>query len=153
MTTDMNYPTEQAVQPTVSYGAPAAGVRIEQFKEEINELELKTPADDNERNLMFGGIGLMGFSIVVILGGYWGASGSAIVPEQMPYLLSGGMLGVAIMIAGAALFVRYSLSRYLRFWLVRDIYEQRTQTDRVVESMNNVEVLLRAATRPRAKAE
>jgi hypothetical protein len=151
MTTDMNYPTDQAEQQTAGYVAPMAEERIDQFRDDINDLELKTPGDDNERNLMYGGIGLMGFAIVVILAGYWGASGSAIVGEQMPYLLSGGMLGVALMIAGAALFVRYSLSRYLRFWLVRDIYEQRTQTDRVVESMNNVEVLLRAATRPRSK--
>ena len=152
MTTDMNYPTEQAEPAAAAYSPPpAAEARIEQFRDEINSLDVKTPSDDNERNLMYAGIGLMVVAIVVILLGYWGASGSAIVGEQMPYLLSGGMLGLALMIAGAALFVRYSLSRYLRFWLVRDIYEQRTQTDRVVESMNNVEVLLRAATRPRSK--
>ena len=35
--------------------------------------------------------------------------------------------------------------------MIRDIYEQRSQTDRIVESMNGVEELLRAATRPRSK--
>ena len=58
-----------------------------------------------------------------------------------------------VLIIGAALFVRFSLSRYLRFWLIREIYEQRVQTDRVVESLGNVENLLRAATRPRTKTD
>ncbi len=61
------------------------------------------------------------------------------------------MLG--LIIAGAALFVRYSMTRYMRFWLLRMVYEERAQTDRTVEAMNQVESLLRAATRPRSKAD
>ena len=38
-------------------------------------------------------------------------------------------------IAGAALFVRYSLARYLRFWLIRMTYESRANTDRIVDAI------------------
>ena len=135
--------------------APAAGPadRIDQFREDVAALELKTPADDKERVYLLASIGCMVAGVVAILGAYWGASGTAIVAQQLPYLISGGGIGLALIIVGAALFVRFSLSRYLRFWLIREIYEQRTQTDRVVESLGNVESLLRAATRPRPKGE
>jgi hypothetical protein len=44
-------------------------------------------------------------------------------------------MGLALIIAGAALFVRYSLARYLRFWLIRLTYESRANTDRIVEAI------------------
>ena len=47
------------------------------------------------------------------------------------------MLGLGLIVAGAALFVRYSMTRYMRFWLLRMVYEERSQTDRTVEAMNS----------------
>jgi hypothetical protein len=94
---------------------------------------------------------LLGLGAILL--GWWGASGSAYPAEQLPYVISGGLLGVGLIVAGAALFVRYSMTRYMRFWLLRVIYEERAQTDRTVETLERVEDLLRAATRPRAKAD
>ena len=37
------------------------------------------------------------------------------------------LVGVTVSILGAALFLRYSLARFLRFWLLRLIYEQQDQ--------------------------
>jgi hypothetical protein len=42
------------------------------------------------------------------------------------------LIGVTVSIAGAALFLRYSLAAFFRFWLARLIYEQRTQADRML---------------------
>ena len=39
------------------------------------------------------------------------------------------------LLAGAALFVRYSMARYLRFWLVRLVHESRANTDRIVDAI------------------
>jgi hypothetical protein len=145
--------TQSSIQQSAAAPYGGSHERIDQFKAEIAGLDLKAPEDDKERLFLSGAFALMALGVVAILVGYWGASGSAIVAEQIPYLLSGGLLGVGFIIAGAALFVRYSLSRYLRFWLVREIYEQRAQTDRLVESLTSIESLLQAATRPRAKTE
>ena len=41
-------------------------------------------------------------------------------------------LGLTLAVVGAALFIVMSLRRYFRFWLVRLIYEQREQTDRLL---------------------
>lgn len=152
---ETNAPTQATGQDgngSVS-AAPPTHARIEQFKADIAELDLKTPGDANERTLLLVGIGLMVLGGLAILGGYWGASATAIISQQMPYLISGGLLGLGLIVAGGAVFVRYSMSRYLRFWLIREIHEQRAQTDRLVESLAGVEQLLREATRPRAKSD
>ena len=56
----------------------------------------------------------------------------------MPYLLSGGVLGLGLTVVGAALFLRYSLGRYLRFWLLRLIYEEHTTADRQVDAIERL---------------
>ena len=44
------------------------------------------------------------------------------------------LIGVTVSVVGAAIFLRYSLAQFLRFWLARLIYEQQAATDRIVES-------------------
>ena len=39
---------------------------------------------------------------------------------------------MAVTVLGAAMFLRYSLAGFLRFWMARLVYEQRAQTDRIV---------------------
>jgi hypothetical protein len=41
----------------------------------------------------------------------------------------------------AAVFLRYSLAQFLRFWLARLIYEQQAQTDRVLGSARPTSVV------------
>ncbi|WP_334142574.1 hypothetical protein [Rhabdothermincola sp.] len=127
--------------------------RIEEFKEELASMDLRPPEDANERLWLIAGMVLPVLGLVAILIGWWGASGTVYPAEQFPYLISGGMLGLGLIIAGAALFVRYSLTRYVRFWLIRMVYEQRAQTDRSVEVLQDIESILRAATRSRQKVD
>lgn len=127
--------------------------RIEEFKEELASMDLRPPEDSTERLWLIAGMTLPVLGLVAILIGWWGASGTAYPAEQFPYLISGGVLGLGLIVAGAALFVRYSLTRYLRFWLIRLVYEQRAQTDRTVEALQSIEALLRSAIRPRQKAD
>jgi hypothetical protein len=127
--------------------------RIDEFKEEIAGMRIRPPEDRTERTWLIAGIVLPLLGLLAIGIGWWGASGRAYPAEQLPYVISGGLLGVGLIVAGAALFVRYSMTRYLRFWLLRMIYEERSQTDRTVEALDRVERLLRSATRPRAQAD
>ncbi|WP_208027034.1 hypothetical protein [Rhabdothermincola sediminis] len=127
--------------------------RIEEFKDELASMDLRPPEDANERLWLIAGMVLPVLGLIAILIGWWGASGTAYPAEQFPYLISGGVLGLGLIIAGAALFVRYSLTRYVRFWLIRMVYEQRAQADRSVEVLQNIESILRAATRSRQKVD
>jgi hypothetical protein len=44
-------------------------------------------------------------------------------------------IGLAVALVGAIVWIRNSITRYLRWWLIRMVYEQREQTDRLVEAM------------------
>ena len=74
--------------------------------------------------------------LVVIGLGWWGASGTKYVYQEIPYVISGGIFGVALVLLGAALFARYSVARLLRFWLARLVADQQIQTDRVVDAID-----------------
>jgi hypothetical protein len=116
-----------------SGGAPAGGAdRLAQFRDEIATLDVRTPADGDDRRMLWAGIGLMLAGVVAIFFGYWTASGTTNLLDQVPAMISGGLFGVALVAGGSGLFVRYSMSRYLRYWLLRLVYEQRLQTDRQV---------------------
>lgn len=48
-------------------------------------------------------------------------------------ILAVSMLGLSV--AGAAVFLRYSLARFLRFWLLRQLYEGQANIDRLVGAL------------------
>lgn len=118
---------------------PADGPdRLEEFHAELARLRVKGRSHDEEQRLLFAGIVLMPLGLVLVLIGYLGASGTTELSAQIPYLLSGGVLGIGLTIVGAALFLRYSLGRYLRFWLLRLIYEEHTTADRQVDALDRL---------------
>jgi len=117
--------------------------RLAQFRDEIATLDVHTPADGDDRRMLWAGIGLVLAGVVCIFFGYWTASGTTNLLDQTPAMISGGLFGVALVSAGSALFVRYSMSRYMRYWLLRLVYEQRLQTDRQVEVLERIEAGLR----------
>ena len=119
---------------------PAEGApdRLEEFQSELARLRVKSRSADDEQRLLFAGIILMPVGLVLVLVGYVGASGTTDLSAQVPYLLSGGVFGLGLTVVGAALFLRYSLGRYLRFWLLRLIYEEHTTADRQVDAIERL---------------
>ena len=112
--------------------------RVEQFEQEIAGMNIRAPQSDTERWLLIGGVVLMVLGIIFIIGGYWGASGSTSVVDSISFLISGGVLGLGFVVVGAALFLRYSMTRYLRYWLVRMIYEDQANTDRTASAIEGL---------------
>ena len=70
--------------------------------------------------------------IVVVLLGWWGAAHTPFVFEQIPYLISGGLLGIGLLMAGGLL--------YLASWLARLAEQQRKEG----EELRGVIVALRS---------
>jgi hypothetical protein len=112
--------------------------RLDEFQDELTRLRLKRPGRDEERRLLLLGAALMPVGLVAVVFGYLGASGTNDFSSQVPYLLSGGVLGLGLTVVGAALFLRYSLGRYLRFWLLRLIFEEQATGDRQVEALERI---------------
>ena len=110
--------------------------RVEQFQAEINSMKVKASGAENESRLLILGIVLAVADLALAIVGGVQVGGAADALDQQSFLATGSFLGIALIIAGAALFVRYSLARYLRFWLVRLVYESRANTDRIVEAID-----------------
>jgi uncharacterized membrane protein YidH (DUF202 family) len=110
--------------------------RIEQFRTEVDGLKLKGSSGEGEHRLLIVGVVLtvVGVGLAILGAVQVGASGGS-PADQRAYMAQGSFLGLALIIAGVALFVRYSLARYLRFWLIRLTYESRANTDRVVDAI------------------
>ena len=47
------------------------------------------------------------------------------------------ILGFVVAIVGIAIWLRNSLTRYLRYWIVRLVYEQREQTEQLIQALRD----------------
>lgn len=108
----------------------------------VNQIHVPEPNADRERMMLIAGGVLVAVGIVAVLIGYWGASGTRSPAEQIPYALSGGALGLGLIVLGCALITRFSLARLFRFWLARMLHEHQVQTDRTVDALERIEALL-----------
>ena len=112
--------------------------RIQTFTEEIAAMKLRGARADRERWLLIlGVVSLIGGVGLAVYGGFQ-ASGTAVFADQIAYLATGTLIGLVLVVAGTALFVRYSIARFMRFWLVRLVHENRTETDRIVRAVSDL---------------
>jgi hypothetical protein len=112
--------------------------RIKAFASEVSELRVNGARGDRERVLLGAGVTLLGAGVALAVVGGLRASSANGLGNQIALLATGSFIGFALVVAGAALFVRYSLARFLRFWLVRLVHEQRTETDRIVHAIESL---------------
>jgi hypothetical protein len=110
---------------TESTAAPA-GSRTESFKQEVKVLKIKDPNAGNDKAFMTGGLVLMAAGIIVSILGYVVSHGTTSSLTQNDAVTI-AIIGVGVTIAGAAIFLRYSLAQFLRFWLARFIFEARNR--------------------------
>lgn len=113
--------------------------RAEQFKAEIAEMKLKTGRARTENMLQILGVVLMIGGIALALGAYSASLNVTATPGSNVDVLDSNsytplaIAGLAISVTGGFLFLRYSLAKFLRFWLLRQSYE-RTQALRANDS-------------------
>lgn len=108
--------------------------RVEQFKQEIADMKVRDPATGRDRVWLRVGIALMVVGILLVIGGYFMSHGTTNDLEQRDAIVL-TLGGVTAAVVGSALFLRYSLAAFLRFWLARFVYEQQAQTDRLIERL------------------
>jgi len=109
--------------------------RVDQFKAEIAEMKLKTGRSRAEGLLQILGVILMAAGIAIALGAYAASLNVTATPGTNVDVLNSNsytplaIAGLATSVTGGFLFLRYSLARFLRFWLLRQSYEQRVAID------------------------
>jgi hypothetical protein len=109
--------------------------RAGQFKADIAEMKLKTGRARAESLLQLVGLVLMIGGIALALGAYAASLNVTATPGSNVDVLDSNsytplaIAGLAISVSGGFVFLRYSLARFLRFWLLRQSYEQRVAID------------------------
>jgi hypothetical protein len=91
-------------------------------------------AGEIDRWLLVAGGVLLPLGVVFILLGWMGASRTPFVFEQIPYVISGGLLGLALVFGGG--FV------YFTYWQTRIVRETREHQRDVVAALENIAALL-----------
>jgi hypothetical protein len=125
------------VQPADAGGPTPVGARLRRLAQVVDGGQ-RGPGDRNVRKIMqVLGMLAVGFGFVTILLGWYGAAHSPYQYEEIPYVISGGLLGLALIVGGGILI--------LCAWSLRQVEEARRNAVAIVRSVDRLERLLRAA--------
>ena len=105
--------------------------RVVQLREAVGGLRTRAATRGIEFYLFLAGAVLVPLGIALVLLGWYGAAHTGYLFEQIPYVISGGMLGLALVTAGSF--------AYFAYWLTRLYQQQQTQADRTVEVLERLE--------------
>jgi hypothetical protein len=124
---------------TAADGAPASAdtmssERLAQLKDEVSKLKVTGGMANPERLAGKWGIGLTILGFVVAIVSWWSAFNAGNF-ESIHRSAIFAAIGIGISIVGIVIWIRNSLTRYLRFWIIRLVYEQREQTDRLIAAL------------------
>ena len=114
-----------------------SSVRLAQFQEEVAKLKLKGGGANPERNGANWGIGLTIVGAIVVVIAFISSRGSSGAEAKLDDVVA-AVIGLLVGLVGVAIWVRNSLTRYLRYWLVRLIYEDREQTERLINAIERL---------------
>ncbi|MBK5307994.1 MAG: hypothetical protein JJD92_15015 [Frankiaceae bacterium] len=123
---------------TTVFNAPVldTAARQERLAGRVSRLRTRTGTGNLDRwLLLLGGVLIpLGFLLVVM--GWIGASRTPYLFEQIPYMISGGLLGIALVFAGG--FV------YFAYWQTLLVRESRTAREDLQAALSRLEHLLAA---------
>jgi hypothetical protein len=119
-----------------------AARRHQRLASAVRDLRTRAGGTDLANVLLTAGGILLPLGIVLILLGWLGVSHTTDVFEQMPYMVSGGLLGLALVVAGGFCYFGYWQTQVVRA-VRRDAADVRTMK----ESLQHIETLLEANVR------
>jgi hypothetical protein len=108
--------------------------RLARFEDEVGKLKVTGGAANPERLGSAWGVGLTIFGLVVAGISWWSAYNAGNF-ESIHRSAIFALIGVGISMVGMIVWIRNSMTRYLRYWIIRVVYEQREQTDRLIEAL------------------
>ncbi|MGH2795935.1 MAG: hypothetical protein ACRDKG_16715 [Actinomycetota bacterium] len=108
--------------------------RIERLRGSVSKLRSRSGKTRPERWLMIIGGGGVVVGLLAIILGWVGASRTPYIFEQLPYLISGGLLGLAFAVVGGLF--------YFGYWVTQQIQETRRQGEETGEALRQIRDLL-----------
>ena len=103
--------------------------RLDKLGDAVSKIRGGRRIDIDRAQLIGGGVlAVLGIAAIII--GWLGAANTGFEFEQIPYLISGGLLGLALCFLGG--FV------YFAYWITRLVRESRAQSDRAAEILDQI---------------
>lgn len=113
--------------------------RLSRLKTSVSKLRTRSGRGGSiERWLMYAGAAMTVIGIAWITLGWFGAARTPYVFEQVPYLISGGLLGLALAVVGGLF--------YFAYWISRQVQETRKQAEQTRDSLEQIRELLANST-------
>ena len=113
-----------------------SSARLVQFQDEVAKLRVKGGGANSERSGANLGIGLAIVGVIIIVISWLSSKGASTATQLSSEIAA--VIGLLLGIVGVALWVRNSLTSYLRYWLIRLIYEDREQTERLIAAIEKL---------------
>ncbi|MCB1271934.1 MAG: hypothetical protein KDB31_10945 [Microthrixaceae bacterium] len=110
--------------------------RVEQFTDEIAEMRLPGSRSSRDRVLSRAGAVLMVLGVLTGVAAYFIGHGTTNPLQQRDAIVI-AVLGLTVAVVGAAMFLRYSLAQFLRFWLARSSWEEQARMDQLTEALRS----------------
>jgi hypothetical protein len=123
--------------PDLTAPADAGSSRYDRLTAAVRALRTRASGTDPARALMIAGSILVPLGGVLIILGWWGASHTVWVYEQIPYAISGGLLGLGLVFAGGFC--------YFAYWLTQIVHVVRRDAQETRAVLTRIEDLLAAA--------
>ena len=86
-----------------------------------------------DRWVLIAGAVMVPVGIALILLGWYGAAHKSLIIQQFPYLISGGILGLGLMITGGL--------AYFGYWITRLVHENRDHTQQIIVAIEALGIL------------
>lgn len=112
---------------------------LDRLREGIKGVRTRRGGVPLDRAILIAGAVAIALGIPLIIMGWYGASHTPYVFEQVPYLISGGLLGLALAIVGGLF--------YFSYWLTKQVQETRRQGEEARAALARVEKALVAGVR------
>jgi hypothetical protein len=122
--------------PAASTASSMSSPRLEQFQEEVGKLKVTGGGANPERLGSQWGIGLTIVGFVIAIISWWSAYHATDFPTIHRSAIF-ATIGVGIAVVGVVIWLRNSMTRYLRYWIIRLVYEQREQTEQIVKALRD----------------
>jgi hypothetical protein len=114
-----------SVDPTRAAGQQA------RLADSLARLRRRTKLVATERWLLVAGSVMVPLGAILVILGWFGASHTGRLFEQIPYMISGGLFGLVLVIAGSF--------AYFGYWLARLVSDERHQTNQLLEALERIE--------------
>jgi hypothetical protein len=124
-------PEAPGPEPTPSGPSDRVDGKQARLADSLARLRRRTKLVATERWLLVAGSVMVPLGGILVILGWFGASHTGRLFEQIPYMISGGLFGLVLVIAGGF--------SYFGYWLARLVSDERQQNHRLLETLERIE--------------